>query len=46
MRARVAQAMRKDSPVLESMIHLVPHDSYHFGQIAYLRAMLGLPPID
>ena len=25
---------------------LLTHDSYHTGQIAYLRALQGLPPVD
>ncbi len=29
----------------ENFLHLTFHDNYHVGQIAYLRAMQGLPPI-
>lgn len=31
---------------LERAKYLLPHDAYHFGQISYLRAMQGLPPIE
>ncbi|MBX3379389.1 MAG: DinB family protein [Phycisphaeraceae bacterium] len=30
----------------EAIAHFLPHDCYHFGQINYLRAMQGLPPIE
>lgn len=30
----------------DSFIKLIPHDSYHLGQIMQLRAMQGLAPID
>ena len=30
---------------LSRLQYLLPHDSYHAGQIMTLRAMLGLPPI-
>ncbi|MBC7771271.1 MAG: DinB family protein [Pyrinomonadaceae bacterium] len=26
--------------------YMIPHDSYHMGQIMYLRALQGLPPIE
>lgn len=29
-----------------AIAHFLPHDCYHFGQINYLRAMLGLKPIE
>lgn len=29
----------------EGFLHLTFHDTYHVGQIAYIRAMHGLPPI-
>jgi len=27
-------------------MELLPHDSYHIGQISYIRALLGLKPIE
>lgn len=34
------------SEQFEGIAHFLPHDAYHFGQINYLRAMQGLPPIE
>ncbi len=28
------------------LVYLVPHNSYHIGQINYLRSMMGKPPIE
>jgi hypothetical protein len=30
----------------ETLIYFLPHDCYHFGQINYIRSMLGLAPIE
>lgn len=35
-----------DAKGLERLIYHLPHESYHFGQIMYLRALQGLPPIE
>jgi len=42
----VAAAMREAAPGSDALLYFLPHDSYHFGQINYLRAMLGLRPIE
>lgn len=31
---------------LERLVYHLPHESYHMGQIMYLRAMQGLPPLE
>lgn len=41
---RIAAALK--DPSAESLTYFLPHDSYHFGQINYLRAMHGLKPIE
>jgi len=28
------------------LAHILAHDCYHMGQVAYLRALQGLPPLD
>ena len=43
---RVAAAVRDRYDVAATMIYFLPHDCYHMGQINYLRAMLGLKPIE
>ncbi len=30
----------------EGISHFLPHDAYHFGQISYIRAMLGMKPLE
>ena len=35
-----------DEGRLNRLLYHLAHDSYHIGQIMYLRAMLGLPPIE
>lgn len=42
----VAAMLRAADPASQNLIYLIPHDSYHFGQVNYLRAMLGLKPIE
>lgn len=44
--ARMAQGLRNYSSDADPLTYLLPHDCYHFGQINYLRAMLGLSPIE
>lgn len=43
---RITEAVRDRYEVAAPAMWLLPHDSYHIGQVAYLRAMLGLPPIE
>jgi len=42
----VAAALRSGTVESEPMMQFLPHDSYHFGQINYLRAMQGLKAIE
>ena len=44
--AGIAAALRDPAEPNDRLTYLLPHDCYHFGQIAYVRAMQGLPPID
>ena len=39
-------SMRAGGKSLERLVYHLPHESYHMGQIMYLRAMQGLPPIE
>ncbi len=43
---RLAEIFADSTKNLERAQYLVPHDAYHFGQVNYLRAMQGLPPIE
>jgi hypothetical protein len=43
---RVAGAIADPNVPLDRISYLLPHDCYHFGQINYLRGMLGLAPIE
>lgn len=43
---RVAAAVRDRFEVAAPMMYFLPHDCYHFGQVNYIRAMLGLKPIE
>jgi len=43
--ARIAAALEQH-PESERLRYHLPHDAYHFAQINYLRAMLGLRPIE
>lgn len=43
---RVIQTLRGSEERLNRFLYHLPHDNYHMGQIMYLRAMLGLPPIE
>lgn len=40
------QAMLDPATKYDRVEHALVHDNYHFGQIMYLRAMLGKPPIE
>lgn len=42
---RVGEAVRVRFDEAAPMMELLPHDSYHVGQVCFVRAMLGLPPI-
>ena len=42
----VLRVLRSDEGRLNRLLYHLAHDSYHIGQIMYLRAMLGLPPIE
>ncbi|MBX3390704.1 MAG: DinB family protein [Phycisphaeraceae bacterium] len=46
---RIGAALASNDTSAEHMnaiSHFLPHDSYHFGQINYLRALQGLAPIE
>ncbi|MEX2218300.1 MAG: DinB family protein [Phycisphaerales bacterium] len=43
---RIAAAIADPALSLERVAYLLPHDAYHVGQIMYLRALQGLPPIE
>jgi uncharacterized damage-inducible protein DinB len=55
-RARLAEAHERmgatladatlDDEQFRVLAHFLPHDCYHFGQISYLRAMLGMAAIE
>lgn len=43
---RMAQGLRNYASEADLLTYFLPHDCYHFGQINYLRALLGLKPIE
>ena len=43
---KIASSLRTRGEEADRLMWFVPHDSYHFGQINYLRAMLGLTAIE
>jgi hypothetical protein len=43
---RISQAIAKGDGPMDKLRYLLPHDSYHLGQIMYLRAMQDLPVIE
>jgi uncharacterized damage-inducible protein DinB len=43
---RMAAALRDADPKHDVLVAFLAHDSYHFGQINYLRAMQGLKAIE
>lgn len=51
LRSQSAEALLAPNPRSEYglfwyMLGLLNHDSYHVGQVAYVRALMDLPPID
>lgn len=42
----VRSAMLDESKKLDALAYLAPHDSYHVGQIMYVRALLGKPSVE
>lgn len=42
----VAAALADPSVDTSRLRYLIPHDAYHVGQIAYLRALQGLPSVE
>lgn len=42
---RVAAAVRDRGEAAAVAMSFLPHDAYHMGQIAYVRALLGLGPV-
>lgn len=42
----VSAALADPGVNTERLRYLVPHDAYHMGQVAYLRALQGLPPAE
>lgn len=44
--ARLSKAFADPRTPLEQVSYLLPHDAYHVGQIMYVRALQGLPPIE
>jgi hypothetical protein len=43
---RIAAELAKPTTDTSRLRYMLVHDCYHFGQINYIRAMLGLPPIE
>lgn len=43
---RVAAALADPARDAETLRNLLPHDAYHLGQVAYVRALQGLPPAE
>lgn len=43
---KITAVFRTRGPEADPMMWFLPHDAYHFGQINYIRAMLGLPPLE
>lgn len=41
---RMADALTSAAD-LSTLAYLLPHDAYHIGQVNYLRALQGLPPV-
>jgi uncharacterized damage-inducible protein DinB len=42
---KVLAAVRERGDAAASLMEFLPHDSYHIGQINYIRALLGLGPV-
>ncbi len=51
-RARFAESHQKmlaamqSAQTLDRLVYHLPHDSYHIGQIMYVRALQGFPPLE
>ena len=43
---RIGAALRERGPEADPLMHFLPHDAYHIGQINQIRAMQGLSPIE
>jgi uncharacterized damage-inducible protein DinB len=43
---QLAGLMADPSKSLERLQFILPHDTYHLGQIMFLRSLQGLPPIE
>jgi hypothetical protein len=43
---RVREAFLNPSYTTENIRNLVPHDHYHFGQIMYVKALIGKKPME
>jgi uncharacterized damage-inducible protein DinB len=43
---KLREAIADPHSDLARIQYLIPHDSYHIGQIMFLRALQGLPPIE
>lgn len=43
---RIAAALADEKVNIDRLAFLLPHDCYHMGQINYVRAMLGLKPVE
>jgi hypothetical protein len=41
----IRQALGDEKVPVEKLRYLLPHDSYHLGQVMYVRALQGLPAI-
>lgn len=39
-------AALKTSEKIDRLVYHLPHESYHIGQIMYVRAMQGFPPLE
>ncbi len=44
--ARISAALADEHTDISRLTYVLPHDAYHFGQVAYLRALLGKPPLE
>lgn len=42
----IAKSAQDDRAPLEGVLNMMGHDFYHVGQIMFLRAMQGLPPVE
>lgn len=43
---RIAEALADPKVDTARLRYMLPHDCYHFGQINYIRALLGFAPIE